>query len=163
VVEDEQVALARQAARDPLGVVLDEQRLVVLGARAVGARVAPAVEQITTLDRAPATLAGGLGGGRAVVGDPDLAEVLDAADDLVEFGVVVEGIGVGPVRVDALRSLLGRADVADRLELVGLGFLGRVLGLLGRVVGFLGRIGRFGGGARRRWAGRAGAGTHRVL
>src|SRR6185437_95799 len=49
VIEDQQVALTRQAARDPLGVVLGEERLVCLGTGAVDAGVSPSVEQIATL------------------------------------------------------------------------------------------------------------------
>ena len=69
----------------------------------------------------PAGVAGGLGPGRPVVDDPDLAELRRAQEDLVELGVVVDRVDVGPVGVDLLRLAGGRAGVADRLELVELG------------------------------------------
>src|SRR5262249_53467105 len=114
VVEDQDVAGAGGGLGDPVGVVLAGELLVLVAAGAVGPRVAPAVEQVAALAVAAALVAGRLGGGGAVVEDPDLAELVDAEHDLVQLGVVGHGVDVGPVRLDA-RPLLagGGADVAD--------------------------------------------------
>ena len=98
----------------------------VAGAGPVGLGVAPPVDEVA----APAVLAAGVPGrlrlGRAVVDDPDLAELVDADEDLVEVGVVGDGVEVRPVGADpagvALVVLLGgrgrAADVAEIAELL---------------------------------------------
>ena len=58
----------------------------------------------------------GLGLRGAVVDDPQLAEVVHADDDLIERGVVIHRVDVGPVRIDSLRPLRGGPHIADRLE-----------------------------------------------
>ncbi len=82
-----------------MGVVLGEELLVGLGAGPVGARVAPAIEQVAALAAAAAGVAGRLGRRRAVVDDPDLAERVHAHHDLVEVGVVGDRVEVGPVGI----------------------------------------------------------------
>src|SRR5262249_15196478 len=113
VVEDQSVSLPRQALVDPLRVVLAEQLLVLDRAGAVGTGVAPAVEDIAALAVAAALVAGGIGRGRAVVDDPDLAELVDAQHDLVQLRVVGHAVDVQPVRLNRLRASAGVADVAD--------------------------------------------------
>ena len=74
--------------------MLAEQNPVFRGAAAVCLRVAPSVEQVAF---------GGVGqvAWRAVVDDPQFAEVTGADDDLVQRLVVRNGIRVQPVLVRA--------------------------------------------------------------
>src|SRR5262249_41481866 len=92
----------------------------------MGPGVAPAIEESAPLAPATAGVPPGLFRGRAVVDDPDLAEMRAAHDDLVELGVVGHRVDVHPVR------FLPRATLLVPLR--------RVLGLATR-----------GGRRRRRW------------
>jgi hypothetical protein len=67
-------------------------------ARAVGAGVAPPVEQVAPLSVPAAAVARGLGPGGGVVDHPDLVDRVDADHELVELRVVRHGIDVEPVR-----------------------------------------------------------------
>ena len=64
--------------------MLSEERLVFLGARAIDPWISPAIEQVTPLPGASASVPGSLRGGGAVIDDPDFTEFVDADQDLVE-------------------------------------------------------------------------------
>src|SRR5438105_12192555 len=87
VVENHDVARAGQALGDPVGVVLGEQRLILSGAGGIGARIAPAIEEVAAFAAFAPRVPGGFGGARAVIDDPELAEVMDAEGYLIEIGV----------------------------------------------------------------------------
>ena len=99
VVEDEDVPFAGKPGRYPVGIVLVEQPLIHFRAVAIGTRIAPSVKQVAPLATAAPLVTGGLGGRRAVVNDPELAECMNADHDLVELGVVGDRIEVGPVGI----------------------------------------------------------------
>ena len=88
IVEDQHVAFAWQPLGDPPGAMLGKQPLVRVGSVAVRPRIAPAIEQIAAHAAPPAAMRGRLGRSRAVIDDPNLAELMDAQHDLVEIGVV---------------------------------------------------------------------------
>ena len=62
----------------------------------MGARVAPAIKQVAALAAVPPGMAGGLLLARAVVDDPNLAEMADGDHNLIQFRVVVQRVGVRP-------------------------------------------------------------------
>ena len=55
------------------------------------------VQQVAALARVAAGVTRRLCGRRAVIDDPELAELSNGEDDLVEVGVVVDAIGVCPI------------------------------------------------------------------
>ena len=76
--------------------MLVEEALLHLRAVSIRTRVAPAVKEVAPLAAAAALVTGCFGGRRAVVDDADLAERENAHHDLVEAGIVGDGIEVGP-------------------------------------------------------------------
>ena len=111
-----------------MGIVLGEEPLIRLRAGAVGVGIAPAVEEVSPFAALSALVAGGLGGRRAVVDDPELAERADADHDLIELGVVGDRVDVGPVGDDPPVAPRRRvADVANGLEPVGVPLLPRLV------------------------------------
>src|SRR5437868_5266073 len=88
VIEQQNVTCPRKALGDPVGVVLGEELLICFRAGAVDARITPAIKKIAAFAATAALVAGRLGGCRAMVDDPELAEFPDADHDLIEFGVV---------------------------------------------------------------------------
>src|SRR5262249_39992359 len=98
VIEDKHVSGAWQPCRNPMCVVLAEEPLIGVGARSVSFGVPPAVEEVAALAALAARMAGRFRLRCAVIDDPEFAEGVYAHDDLVEIGVVRNGIDVGPVR-----------------------------------------------------------------
>ena len=112
-------------------------------AGAIGLWVSPTIEEIAALSMFAAIVAGRFGGGRAMVDDPDFAELAGAQHDLIELSVVRDGVAVDPVgqKTGELLST-GRSDITQALEaiqrVVFLAIRLLVVGLL--VVGLLGVI-----------------------
>ena len=107
---------AGKALGNPVGVVLVKELPVRLRPRPIGPRIAPAIEKIAALAPAAAVVAGRLGGRRAVIDDPELAELPDAHGDLIEIRIVGDAVAVRVIRVDARRPV--RRRVAIGLGLV---------------------------------------------
>ncbi|MCZ7587012.1 MAG: hypothetical protein M5R36_28725 [Deltaproteobacteria bacterium] len=108
-------------------VVLVVKYAVVRRPGPVGRRIPPAVEQVSAAPLVSAGMADRLGGRRGVINDPDFAEVTHAQNDLVEFRVVVDGVGVRPVGrgiqaiidVNKFRVILDDAEVVPaRVEIL---------------------------------------------
>ena len=101
-----------------MGVVWIEELLVGLRPGAGREGIAPSVEQVAPLPATAALVAGGLGGRRAVVDDPDLAEIPGAQHDLVELGVVGDRVDVAPFgEKPTVTRRSERAYVPEALEL----------------------------------------------
>src|SRR4051794_29392697 len=94
IVEYQDVPRARQPFWNPMRVVLRVELPVRFRAGAVSPRVPPAVEEISAFAAAPALMAGRLGSRRAVVDDPELAELPNADGDLIELGVIGHAVHV---------------------------------------------------------------------
>ncbi len=124
VVEDQDMSFARQTAGNPVRIVLGEELLIGDRPRPVDAGIAPAVEQVAAFAALAAGVTGRLGRRGAVVEDPDLAEIVNAHQNLVKLGVIGHGVEVVPVRVDPLGPARRRTDVPDRLQLIEAVFLG---------------------------------------
>src|SRR5262249_18386419 len=88
VVKDKKVAGPVQALRDPIGAMLTKKLLIVRHAGAIGARVAPAIEQIAASAPPPAAVPRRLGRGSAVINNPHLIKREHADDDLIQLCVV---------------------------------------------------------------------------
>ena len=118
VVEDQHIAGARKAGRNPVRIVRPEELLVRGLSALAGLRVSPPVEQVSPAAVSPSRVPRRLRCGRAVIDDPYLAEIPHGEHDLVAFGVVGDGVHVGPI--GGLRFarcvFLPASDIADRLE-----------------------------------------------
>src|SRR5262249_19051859 len=127
VIEDQNVSFAGKALGDPMSIVLHKQLLVRFGAAAISARVAIAVKEIAALAAATTRMAGRLGRRRAMVDYPELAERVNAHDNLIQFGIVGHAVKVRPIVIGAWRWSGGRLS-------------GRGGGLSGRAAGGLGLV-----------------------
>src|SRR5438067_3854412 len=94
VVEDHEMIRARQAFFNPTNVVLTKEHLLFFVSPRISPRVAPAIQEIASLFPTPTGMTGGLCGGGAVIDNPDLVEFGCADYDLIEFGVVGNGVHV---------------------------------------------------------------------
>src|SRR6185369_9059570 len=92
------------ALQDKARVVLPEELPVVLVARSVVARVAPAPEQIAAVTLLAARVRRRLRGGGRVVDDVDLGEARRAEEDEVALGVERDGVRVEPVGIRPART-----------------------------------------------------------
>src|SRR5262245_22903814 len=118
------------ALRDPRRTVDDME--VLRPGRAVVAGIAPPVQDVAPPPINSAGMACGFGGGRTVIDDVDLVEVVRREDDLIPNGVVTDSVHVHPitaadpapaqVQVDQLRMfgddsvvVLGRIVVLDQM------------------------------------------------
>src|SRR5262249_10234222 len=97
----EDAPFAGQPLGNPVGVVLREELLILLCAGAIGAGIAPAIEQIAAFAAAAANVAGGLRRGRAVIDDPEFAKFMDAHGNLIEIGIVRDRVEVRDIWIDA--------------------------------------------------------------
>src|SRR5262245_2436439 len=91
------MASSLQSFRDPVRIVLSEQTTIGSPSCPIRLRIAPAIEQVASLAGSSPRAPRGLHRGRAVIDDPDLAEIAEADDDLVEVGVVGDRVEVRPV------------------------------------------------------------------
>ena len=108
VVEDQEVPRARQAGRDPMGVVLGKKPLVRACAGPIRPWITPPIEKIAPLAAAPAAVARGFSRRRAVIDDPDFVERVHGQHDLVEFSIVGDRIRVSPIGAAGPLPLCGR-------------------------------------------------------
>ena len=112
VVENEDVARPRRSFRDPMRVVRKEEALIVGGSSLVRPRIAPAVKEVAALAAVPAGMPGGLFYARGAVDDPYLAEVADGDHNLIEFGVVIQCVGMRPIgSVSPVATRRGEVEV----------------------------------------------------
>ena len=102
VGEDEDVTSIWKTRFDPAALMLEVEFFIVGSSMVVGLGVAPAIEQISTVSAVATSVTSSLLGGRAVVNDPDLVEVMGANENLVELGVVIHGVDIGPARAPIL-------------------------------------------------------------
>src|SRR5262249_31655912 len=98
VVEDQGVPRARPARRNPVGVMRGEEPLIGLCPGTIGPGISPAIEKIATLSALASGVARSLSSCGAMIDDPKLAECADGQHDLVEVGVIGDGVDVGPIR-----------------------------------------------------------------
>src|SRR5262245_66167456 len=94
----------RETFGNPMRIVLSVQALVCGGAGSIDPRISPAIQEVAALTAAPAGSARGFLGGRAVIDDPDFAEVPETHQHLIQIGVVRHRVEVRPVGVGALSS-----------------------------------------------------------
>src|SRR5262249_36928798 len=97
VVENQDVPFPRYSFGNPVGIVLEVKLPIIALAGTVQLRIAPAIEQVAALATLAAGMTLGLGRGRAVIDDPELAHLVDRQHDLVEFRVVGQAIDMGPI------------------------------------------------------------------
>ena len=123
IVEDEDVTGAGAVGGNPDTAMLLPEHLVGLRAEFVLLGVAPAVEQVATFTVASTGMAGGLGGGGAVINDPDFAVAAATDQDLVKLRVVVNPVEMVPeLLVLSARGIgIDEADVAADDTVVVLG------------------------------------------
>jgi len=96
------VSCAGKTGFDPAALVLEVEFFIAGVSSVVGLGVAPAVEEIAAVAVDATLVACRFLGGGAVVDDPDLVEVMGADEDLVELGVVIHGVDIGPASAPVL-------------------------------------------------------------
>ena len=87
---------------DPAALMLEVEFFIAGVSSIVGLGVAPAVQEIAAIAVDAALVACRFLSGCAVVDDPNLVEVMGAYENLVELGVVVHGVDIGPARAPVL-------------------------------------------------------------
>jgi len=102
VGEDKDVAFAGKARFDPAALMLEVEFFIADVSSIIGLGVAPAVEEIAAVVVDASFVACCFFRSSAVVDDPDLIEVMGTNEDLVELGVVVHGVDIGPARTPVL-------------------------------------------------------------
>jgi len=101
IVEDHDVACVRIPLRDPVSGMGPEELLVGFGSPVPGSRVSPSVQDVASFSPPAPFLRGGLGGCCWMVYYIDFIELAGSQDDLIQSGVVINGIEVDPICLPA--------------------------------------------------------------
>ena len=96
IVEDEDMAGTGVVGGNPDATMLLPENLVGLRAEFVLDGITPTIEQVAAFSVGSAAMAGGLGGGGAVINDPDFVVAPATDQDLVKLRVVINSVEMIP-------------------------------------------------------------------
>ena len=96
------MSFAGKTRFDPAALMLEVEFFIASISSIICLGITPAVKEITTVTILSTLVTCCLLRGGAMVDDPDLVEVMGADEDLVELGVVVHGVDIGPARAPVL-------------------------------------------------------------